>query len=98
MMSEELNKKINYKRIKTMHSIKEPLISSHGKAELSFAVTKDSSKLLFGQRDGWIKMMDIRTSFMVEKAVYAFNGTVQRIEVSECGDYLATVGFTINGE
>ena len=43
-------------------------------------------------------MMDIRTSFMVEKAVYAFNGTVQRIEVSECGNYLATVGFTINGE
>ena len=43
-------------------------------------------------------MMDIRTTFMVEKAVYAFNGTVQRLEVSECGDYLATVGFTINAE
>ena len=35
---------------------------------------------------------------MIEKAIYAFNGTVQRIESSECGDYLATVGFTINAE
>ena len=42
--------------------------------------------------------MDIRTSYMIEKAIYAFNGTVQRIESSECGDYLATVGFTINAE
>ena len=35
---------------------------------------------------------------MIEKAIYAFNGTVQRIEVSECSSYLATVGFTVDSE
>ena len=62
----------------------------------SFCMTQDADKIFFGSSDGLIKVMDIGTSYTLEKSVLAYKGLVRWFGTSKCGKYLATLGLMLD--
>lgn len=62
----------------------------------AFSLSGNADKLFFGNADGTIKVLDIRTSYTLEKAVLAYRALVRWFGTSSCGKYLATLGLTID--
>ena len=82
-------------RQRTMHSQRESP-SIRNDIINSFCITKEADKVFFGNADGTIKVLDIQTSFTLEKAVFAYKSVVRWFGTSKCGKYLGTVGLTLD--
>jgi len=87
----EVNEKLLYRKIKTIHSNR---IDQMPMVQDSYLVcfTKDSSKMIFTTAEGCLKMIDLSCSFVLERVIFAYQGKISFMEVSDCGRYLATVG------
>jgi len=81
--------KLFYRRQRTIHSVAlhEPFLTD------LFNIVCNQYVLVFASVGGILKLFDIETKFLIERAIVAYRGRILSIEMSPCGNYLLTNGI-----